>query len=71
MIHSFVAVEALETYSSNDFNTDEDVSMIALFDHEEVGSDSNPGAGSTMMRGIKVNVYIFILCLSISIQMFR
>ena len=29
---------------------DEDVSIIALFDHEEVGSTSSVGAGSSLMR---------------------
>jgi len=28
---------------------DEDVSVVALFDHEEVGSDSYSGAGSTLI----------------------
>lgn len=47
----FVALEALETQAKSDMLVnDEDVSMIALFDHEEVGSGSNPGAGSTLMR---------------------
>ena len=39
-VPSFVAVEALEAYSSGDlYQDDEDVSMIALFDHEEVHID--------------------------------
>lgn len=47
----FVGLEALEDYSSSELlKTDRDVSMLALFDHEEVGSESNPGAGSTLMR---------------------
>lgn len=46
----FVAVEALEAHSSENLKDDEDISMVAFFDHEEVGSDSNPGAGSTIMR---------------------
>lgn len=45
----FVAVEALEDHAL-DLSNDEDVSIVALFDHEEVGSGSNPGAGSTIMR---------------------
>jgi aspartyl aminopeptidase len=46
----FVAVETLIDYST-DKNIDEDseVCLIALFDHEEVGSSSNTGAGSTIM----------------------
>jgi aspartyl aminopeptidase len=46
----FVAVEALVTHAASALEGDDDVSMIALFDHEEVGSGSNPGAGSTIMR---------------------
>ena len=47
----FVAVEALETHSSEEsLSEDEDIAMVAFFDHEEVGSESNPGAGSTIMR---------------------
>lgn len=45
----FVAVEALHAHCEL-LGEDEDISMVALFDHEEVGSDSNPGAGSTIMR---------------------
>lgn len=39
----FVAVEALEDHASTSLAEDEDVSIIALFDHEEVGSNSNEG----------------------------
>lgn len=46
----FVAVEALHDHAMSSLDKDEDVSIVALFDHEEVGSDSNPGAGSTIMR---------------------
>lgn len=46
----FVAVEALHDHAMSSLDLDEDVSIVALFDHEEVGSDSNPGAGSTIMR---------------------
>jgi len=35
----FVAVEALETHANENLADDEDIAMIALFDHEEVGSD--------------------------------
>ena len=30
--------------------------MIALFDHEEVGSTSSPGAGSSLMRDALVRI---------------
>ena len=46
----FVAVEALHDHAMSSLDEDKDVSIVALFDHEEVGSDSNPGAGSTIMR---------------------
>ena len=45
----FTAVEALHTHASNHLVDDEDVSVVALFDHEEVGSDSYSGAGSTLI----------------------
>lgn len=46
----FVALEVIESYSIDDYKDDIGISMIALFDHEEVGSESNAGAGSTLMR---------------------
>jgi aspartyl aminopeptidase len=42
-------VEALETHSASSAAQDEDVSVVALFDHEEVGSNSYSGAGSTLI----------------------
>lgn len=51
----FVAVEALEDHAL-DLSSDEDVSIVALFDHEEVGSGSNPGAGSTIMRDAVIRI---------------
>ena len=47
----FVALESLERHvNTGGLEDDCEVSMIALFDHEEVGSTSSPGAGSTLMR---------------------
>jgi aspartyl aminopeptidase len=47
----FVSVEALLTHTEGGgLAEDGDVNMIALFDHEEVGSSSGVGAGSTIMR---------------------
>ena len=46
----FVALEALLTHSaSSEVQADGQVSLIALFDHEEVGSASAVGAGSPIM----------------------
>mmetsp|Transcript_96200 Transcript_96200/g.188940 ORF Transcript_96200/g.188940 Transcript_96200/m.188940 type:complete len:488 (+) Transcript_96200:58-1521(+) len=45
----FVALEALESHSAAHAAQDEDVSIVALFDHEEVGSQSYSGAGSTLI----------------------
>ena len=53
----FVALEALQTHaSSGELSNDEDISMIALFDHEEVGSGSVAGAGSPIMRDAVVRI---------------
>eukprot|EP00596_Hydrurales_sp_CCMP1899_P001157 CAMPEP_0119052520 /NCGR_PEP_ID=MMETSP1177-20130426/73789_1 /TAXON_ID=2985 /ORGANISM="Ochromonas sp, Strain CCMP1899" /LENGTH=286 /DNA_ID=CAMNT_0007032115 /DNA_START=754 /DNA_END=1614 /DNA_ORIENTATION=+ len=52
----FVALEALVAHSSTDLDVDEDISVVAFFDHEEVGSDSNSGAGSTIMRDAVVRI---------------
>ena len=53
----FVAVEALLTHAAADTLADDaDVSVVALFDHEEVGSGSHPGAGSTLMRDAVVRI---------------
>jgi len=48
----FVSLDALESYSRNKslVSEDGDVSVVALFDHEEVGSGSTVGAGSTIMQ---------------------
>ena len=47
-IHCFTSIEALVNYSKEDALVceDTDVSVIALFDHEEVGSQSTCGAAS-------------------------
>lgn len=48
----FCAVEALSEYVTmkNFIDTSADVSLIVAFDHEEVGSTSSQGAGSTVMQ---------------------
>ena len=46
----FVACEALAQYAeSGAVENDGDISLIALFDHEEIGSQSAQGAGSPIM----------------------
>ena len=53
----FVAMEALSDHASQGSLADDaDVSVVALFDHEEVGSDSFNGAGSTLMLDTVVRV---------------
>lgn len=46
----FVLQETLIDYCTSDkFAADSEISMMALFDHEEVGSESATGAGSTLI----------------------
>lgn len=46
----FVSTEGLIAHSSSDLlETDEDISMMCLFDHEEVGSSSAQGAASPLV----------------------
>ena len=50
-MHCFTSTEALVAFASSDKLAQDDcVSMICLFDHEEVGSESVGGAGSPVMR---------------------
>jgi aspartyl aminopeptidase len=52
----FVAVESLVDHAADGQDGDADISLVALFDHEEVGSDSSQGAGSTLMRDAVVRI---------------
>eukprot|EP00978_Attheya_sp_CCMP212_P017424 scaffold46385_cov50-Attheya_sp.AAC.3 len=46
----FLAVKGLVEYATEEgLSEDEDISLIAMFDHEEVGSSSATGAGSPIM----------------------
>eukprot|EP00656_Telonema_subtile_P010758 TRINITY_DN15228_c0_g1_i1.p1 TRINITY_DN15228_c0_g1~~TRINITY_DN15228_c0_g1_i1.p1 ORF type:complete len:514 (+),score=138.42 TRINITY_DN15228_c0_g1_i1:1-1542(+) len=50
-VHCWTALSALLTHASSpELESDPDVSMIALFDHEEVGSESACGAGSPVFQ---------------------
>lgn len=55
----FMAVEGLVEYSSTDnaLVDDSDISMVALFDHEEVGSTSATGAGSPIIGEAVDRIY--------------
>eukprot|EP00557_Chaetoceros_sp_GSL56_P000963 CAMPEP_0176501708 /NCGR_PEP_ID=MMETSP0200_2-20121128/14319_1 /TAXON_ID=947934 /ORGANISM="Chaetoceros sp., Strain GSL56" /LENGTH=492 /DNA_ID=CAMNT_0017900641 /DNA_START=490 /DNA_END=1968 /DNA_ORIENTATION=- len=48
----FMAVEALVEHTSQEgsLESDVDISLVALFDHEEVGSESTTGAGSPIIQ---------------------
>ena len=54
-MHCFTATEALVSHSSA-LAEDLGISMIALFDHEEVGSQSAQGAGSPVFRDAIIRV---------------
>lgn len=50
-MHCFTSLEALLNHASSDeLQSDDAISMICLFDHEEIGSDTLGGAGSPIMR---------------------
>ena len=50
-MHCFTSTMALLNYSSSGLLVNDDsISMVCLFDHEEVGSESAGGAGSPIMR---------------------
>eukprot|EP00510_Aplanochytrium_minuta_P004793 CAMPEP_0184022828 /NCGR_PEP_ID=MMETSP0954-20121128/10896_1 /TAXON_ID=627963 /ORGANISM="Aplanochytrium sp, Strain PBS07" /LENGTH=429 /DNA_ID=CAMNT_0026305393 /DNA_START=145 /DNA_END=1435 /DNA_ORIENTATION=+ len=56
-VHCYTSLNAIVDYSnSGKLENDPDVSVVALFDHEEVGSDSNEGAGSPIMRDAVVRI---------------
>ncbi|GMI13082.1 hypothetical protein TrVE_jg2553 [Triparma verrucosa] len=46
----FVCLRSLLNHGSVGLDSDYDVSLVALFDHEEVGSSSTTGAGSTIIE---------------------
>lgn len=55
LLMSFTAIRALLD-SQESLAADRDVRAAALFDNEEVGSNSVPGAGSTLMREVMERV---------------
>lgn len=51
LMSCFCALESMLSPTSEDsISQDNDVRVIAFFDNEEVGSDSNAGAGSTLLK---------------------
>ena len=48
-IHCFTALRALMAHAADAPASAPDVCLVALFDHEEVGSDSSTGAGGPVM----------------------
>eukprot|EP00038_Savillea_parva_P011003 m.194395 g.194395 ORF g.194395 m.194395 type:complete len:480 (-) comp19178_c0_seq1:19-1458(-) len=55
-VHCFTSTDALIEHATLSLTDDNGVSMIALFDHEEVGSRSAQGAGSPIFRDAIVRV---------------
>ena len=55
-MHCYTALRALTAHAAAMPPTQPDVCAIALFDHEEVGSESNCGAGSTVMQELMQRV---------------
>lgn len=45
----FMALESLLLHVSSDLENDEDIPLVVMFDHEEVGSQSATGAGSPII----------------------
>eukprot|EP01038_Epipyxis_sp_PR26KG_P007303 gene7303-9950_t len=45
----FVTLEALLSYANDGLDNEEEISILGLFDHEEVGSESYAGAGSNLI----------------------
>lgn len=55
-IHCFTSIEALVNHCESGLADDKEISVVALFDHEEVGSGSTTGAGSPVMRDAVVRI---------------
>ena len=49
-VHCFTCIESLISQAKTNIKTDGGVSMICLFDHEEIGSNSACGAGGPVMK---------------------
>ena len=49
LLHCYTSLRALMTHADEASPSADDVCMVALFDHEEVGSDSTTGAGGPIM----------------------
>ena len=48
----FTGLQALVTHANEGLMEDKDVSVLAVFDHEEVGSGSTHGAGSPIIKDV-------------------
>jgi aspartyl aminopeptidase len=51
-VHCFTGLQALIAHSSASLQSDKDVSVLVVFDHEEVGSGSTHGAGSPIIKEV-------------------
>jgi len=51
-VHCFTGLQALIKHANEGLMQDRDVSVLAAFDHEEVGSSSTHGAGSPIIKDV-------------------
>jgi len=51
-VHCFTGLQALIAHANDALATDQDVSVLVVFDHEEVGSGSTHGAGSPIIKEV-------------------
>ena len=51
-VHCFTGLEALTSHAAARLDEDTDVSVLVVFDHEEVGSSSTHGAGSPIIKEV-------------------
>ena len=51
-VHCFTGLQALVAHAGDSLSSDQDVSVLVTFDHEEVGSGSTHGAGSPIIKEV-------------------